>query len=79
MNQQLVIQKQIQDWHDKLRPLLEEEIKKSVYDIHEYGTVVLSCFKSIGEQKSFNDLFGGLNKEEVARYYLSILTMVVYN
>jgi len=71
------MQKRVQTWHDKIRPVLEEEEKKTNFDIHQYGTEVLDCFQLIGEQKSFKDLVGGLKEEEVARYFLSTLMMVI--
>lgn len=77
MNEQLKMVKRVQIWHNDLRPLLEEEEKKSTYDIHEYGTCILNSFESKGEQKSFKELFGGLKQEEVARYFVSTLIMVV--
>lgn len=79
MNEQLEMRKRVQAWHDNLHPILEEEEKRTTFDIHEYGTRVLNCFNSVGEQKSFKDLVGGLEQEEVARYFLSILMMVVDN
>jgi len=77
MNEQLEMQNRVQQWHDNLRPILEKEEKMVEFDVHEYGTRILSCFKSIGEQKLFKDLVGGLDKVEVARYYLSLLMMVL--
>lgn len=79
MNEQLEMRKRVEDWHDKLRPILEDDENRSPFDVHEYGSRVLNCFKLIGEQKSFKDLFGGLVQEEVSRYFLSILMMVHNN
>ncbi|XP_025201010.1 uncharacterized protein LOC112598686, partial [Melanaphis sacchari] len=79
MNDQLEMQKRVQEWHDKLRPILENEEKMIEFDVHKYGTHILSCFESIGEQKLFKNLVAGINKEEVARYYLSLLMMVNTN
>ncbi|CAI6361205.1 unnamed protein product [Macrosiphum euphorbiae] len=79
MNEQLEMQNRVQQWHDNLRPILEKEEKMIEFDVHEYGTRILSCFKSIGEQKLFKDLVGGLDKVEVARYYLSLLMMINTN
>lgn len=67
----------VHQWHDNLRPILEEEEKRTEFDIHEYGTRLLNCFESIGEQKTFKELIGGLPQEEVSRYFLSILMMVI--
>jgi len=77
MNEQLEMQKRVLQWHDNLRPILEKEEKIIEFDVHEYGTRILSCFESIGEQKFFKELVGGINKVEVARYYLSLLMMVL--
>lgn len=77
MNEQLEMRKRVQAWHDNLRPILEEEEERTAFDIHEYGTRLLNCFNSIGEQIPFKDLVGGLEQEEVARYFLSTLMMVL--
>ncbi|XP_060840521.1 uncharacterized protein LOC132921473 isoform X2 [Rhopalosiphum padi] len=79
MNEQLEMQKRVQEWHDNLRSILEKEEKMIEFDVHEYGTRILNCFDSIGEQKLFKDLVGGIDKVEVARYYLSLLMMVNTN
>ncbi|XP_060869795.1 uncharacterized protein LOC132944456 isoform X2 [Metopolophium dirhodum] len=79
MNEQLKMQNRVLQWHNNLRPILEKEEKLIEFDIHEYGTRILSCFKSIGEQKLFKDLVGGIDKVEVARYYLSLLMMINTN
>lgn len=77
MNEQLEMRKRVEDWHDKLRPILADEERRTVFDVHEYGTRVLNCFQFIGQQKSFKDLVRGLCQEEVSRYFLSILMMVL--
>ncbi|XP_026806243.1 uncharacterized protein LOC113549233 isoform X2 [Rhopalosiphum maidis] len=79
MNEQLKMQKRVLEWHDNLRSILEKEEKMIEFDVHEYGTRILNCFESIGEQKLFKDLVGGIDKVEVARYYLSLLMMVNTN
>ncbi|CAI6365838.1 unnamed protein product [Macrosiphum euphorbiae] len=80
MNEQLKMRQRVQEWHNNLRPILEEEEKRIEFDVHEYGTRILSCFEFIGEKKLFGELVGGLDKEEVARYFLSLLMMVnTYN
>ncbi|XP_025205007.1 condensin-2 complex subunit H2-like [Melanaphis sacchari] len=80
MNEQLEMRQRVQEWHNNLRPILEEEEKRTEFDVHEYGTRILSCFEFIGEKKLFRELVGGLDKEEVARYFLSLLMMVnTYN
>jgi len=71
------MQKRVQEWHDSLRLILENEEKVIEFDVHEYGTRILSCFESIGEQRLFKDLIGGIEKVEVARYFLSLLMMVL--
>lgn len=76
MNEQLEMQNRVLQWHNYLWPILEKEEKIIKFDIHEYGTRTLSCFESIGEQTFFKDLVGGIDKVEVARYYLSLLMMV---
>ncbi|XP_025414197.1 condensin-2 complex subunit H2-like isoform X2 [Sipha flava] len=83
INEQGLMLKRVQQWHENLRPILEEEEKRTEFDIHEYGTRLLNCFKSIGEQKTFKELIelvGGSAQVEVSRYFLSTLMMTnTYN
>lgn len=67
----------IQAWHECVRPILEEdEEQRNVFDVDVYGTLIINRFTHVGEQKSFDELFAGMEKEEVARYFLSILMLV---
>ncbi|KAL5240379.1 hypothetical protein ACI65C_007789 [Semiaphis heraclei] len=79
INEHLEMRKRVLEWHNKLRPILEKEEETSEFDVHEYGTRILNCFESIGEQKFFKDLVGGKDRVEVARYYLSLLMMINTN
>ncbi|XP_050534799.1 condensin-2 complex subunit H2 isoform X2 [Daktulosphaira vitifoliae] len=80
MNEQLEMRKRVQAWHDNLRPILEDEERRTAFDIHDYGTKVLNCFNTKGEKKSFEQLVSGQKQGEVARFFLSSLMLAnTYN
>ncbi|XP_050436650.1 condensin-2 complex subunit H2-like isoform X2 [Adelges cooleyi] len=80
MNEQLEMRKRVQAWHDNLRPILEDEERRTAFDIHEYGTRILDCFEEKGVKKSFEQLVSGQMQGEVARYFLSSLMLAnTYN
>lgn len=79
MDEQLEIYKRAQAWHDKLQPFLEEEAKRPVFDEHKYRTHVLNLFQLIGQKILFKDMVKGLPQEEVARYFSTVINMVIYS
>lgn len=73
----MALRNRVQAWHENIRPIIEEdEEQRTAYDVHAYGARILDRFTHVGEQKSFDDLFAGMEREEVARYFLSILMLV---
>ncbi|XP_050528284.1 uncharacterized protein LOC126898363 isoform X1 [Daktulosphaira vitifoliae] len=80
MDEQLKMCNRVQAWHEILWPILENEERKTPFNVHDYGTKILNCFNSKGEKKSFEQLVSGLKQEEVARYFLSTLMLAnTYN
>ncbi|VVC32198.1 Condensin-2 complex subunit H2, C-terminal,Condensin II complex subunit H2, N-terminal [Cinara cedri] len=80
INEELAMRKRVDAWHDKLRPILKEEEKKTEFDVHAYGTDILNSFSHVGEEKLFKDLVKDKNSSDVSRYFLSVLMMAnTYN
>ena len=42
----------VQEWDEKMQPLLEEEETRNAYDIHQYGTLLLDHFGKVSDVKS---------------------------
>ncbi|BES90894.1 Protein of unknown function (DUF1032) [Nesidiocoris tenuis] len=76
------ITKRVDQWHQKIRPILEEAETRSAYDSHEYGTRIL---KSLAVKKGvgfvpFGDVIGHQPcRGEVCRYFLSTLMLANTN
>lgn len=82
--------KRVRLWHESLTPILEEVEKRGDFDVHDYGTKILSEFEDIsgtdGDGKSakttlnFKHFVAGKSKEEAARVFLSSLMLAnTYN
>ncbi|GMR47704.1 hypothetical protein PMAYCL1PPCAC_17899, partial [Pristionchus mayeri] len=70
----------IQEWSNKVIPLLEEEEGFKEFNIHTYGDTMLEAFDDIGDQKTLPNMVAGCHVREVSRYMLSILMMAnTYN
>uniref|UniRef100_A0A1I7XRG4 CNDH2_C domain-containing protein n=1 Tax=Heterorhabditis bacteriophora TaxID=37862 RepID=A0A1I7XRG4_HETBA len=70
----------VQDWDERMQPILEEEETRKEFDIHEYGTELLEFFTESGEMKSLSELLIGKKEHEISRYFLSCLMMAnTYN
>lgn len=53
-----------------------DDKKESDFDIHAYGSEIISTFSHVGETVSFAELAGGLKREEVSKHFLSVLMLV---
>uniref|UniRef100_A0A1I7YZB9 CNDH2_C domain-containing protein n=1 Tax=Steinernema glaseri TaxID=37863 RepID=A0A1I7YZB9_9BILA len=70
----------VQDWEEKMVPLLDEELERREFKIHDYGSEILDKFENLGEQRNFVDMFKGIERHEVSRYFLSALMLTnTYN
>lgn len=43
----------VQKWDETVTPLLEEEERRRVFDIHDYGSELLAKFDQCGQQRGF--------------------------
>ncbi|KAK0429295.1 hypothetical protein QR680_011299 [Steinernema hermaphroditum] len=70
----------VQDWEEKMVPLLDEELERREFKIHDYGSEILEKFDDLGEEKAFVEMFKGVDRFEVSRYFLSALMLTnTYN
>ncbi|TRY62046.1 hypothetical protein TCAL_11151 [Tigriopus californicus] len=74
--------KKVSSWHDQIRPRLEAVEKRGNFDIHLYGSHILSTFPE-GNAKTtvpFEKVVENQDREEVCRYFLSSLMLAnTYN
>lgn len=74
--------KRVNKWRETVMPKLIEEEQKREFDIHRYGTQVLSHFPENGRKQtaSFSTIAKGLESWEVSRLFLSCLMLAnTYN
>ncbi|TKR60539.1 hypothetical protein L596_027772 [Steinernema carpocapsae] len=70
----------VQDWEEKMVPLLDDELERREFRIHDYGSEILEKFHNLGEEKTFIDVVQGVERHEVSRYFLSALMLTnTYN
>jgi len=69
--------RRVSRWHESVRPRLEAVERRRAFDVHGYGSKIISHFPS-GERKTtlaFRDAVDGQDREEVCRYFLSTLML----
>ena len=55
-------------WHEMIGPRLESLETRKVFNIHDYGTCILSQCQAAGtEEVAFRDIVRGQKKEEISR------------
>ncbi|CAI5445021.1 unnamed protein product [Caenorhabditis angaria] len=70
------LQQQVDEWQEKLEPILDEGETRKEYKVHEYGGYVLDQFgDEPGETKTLAELCAGKCWFEISRYFLSCLLM----
>ncbi|XP_018016915.1 condensin-2 complex subunit H2 isoform X2 [Hyalella azteca] len=73
--------KRVSKWRSKISPVLALEEERQAFDIHAYGDKILRSFTSdVGEVLPFRNIVSGLQRNEVARMFLSSLMLAnTYN
>ncbi|KAF1760927.1 hypothetical protein GCK72_009180 [Caenorhabditis remanei] len=67
------LQEQVDTWHAKMEPILEEGETRKEYDVNFVSRIVIDEYEEIGETKSILDLVIGRPWFEISRYFLSCL------
>uniref|UniRef100_A0A915PNM2 Condensin-2 complex subunit H2 n=1 Tax=Setaria digitata TaxID=48799 RepID=A0A915PNM2_9BILA len=68
--------KRVQQWEEKVQPLLEEEETRRDFNIHLYGSELLDQYESVGQIKNFAELVKNENEQyDISRYYLASLML----
>ncbi|XP_042212254.1 condensin-2 complex subunit H2-like isoform X2 [Homarus americanus] len=74
--------KHVNKWREAILPKLAEEECRKEFDIHKYGSQVLSHFPDNGRKQtiSFSEVIKGQDAREVSRHFLSCLMLAnTYN
>ncbi|CAG9530303.1 unnamed protein product [Cercopithifilaria johnstoni] len=68
--------KRVQQWEEKVQPLLEEEETRREFNIHQYGTELLEQYEDIGQTKTFAELMENVStRYDISRYCLASLML----
>ncbi|KAL3989358.1 hypothetical protein ACH3XW_27345 [Acanthocheilonema viteae] len=68
--------KRVQQWEEKIQPLLEEEETRREFNIHQYSTELLEQYEGIGQTKTFAELMENINTQyDISRYCLASLML----
>ncbi|KAK3881779.1 hypothetical protein Pcinc_013809 [Petrolisthes cinctipes] len=69
--------RRVNKWRDTITPKLQEEENRQEFDIHRYGSQVLSHFPNNGRKQTipFSDTVQGQDAREVSRHFLSCLML----
>ena len=60
-----------------IQPVLAQAEARSIFSVYDYGSRILENFNEVGEVRSFSDMVAGQPREEICRYFLSTLMLVI--
>lgn len=63
----LAVQKRVAAWHDMIAPTLAQAERRSIFDVHAYGTEIIEKLEDVGSKKSFFEIASGTEKKDVCR------------
>uniref|UniRef100_A0A0R3RVE6 Condensin-2 complex subunit H2 n=1 Tax=Elaeophora elaphi TaxID=1147741 RepID=A0A0R3RVE6_9BILA len=68
--------KRVQQWEEKVQPLLEEEETRREFNIHQYSTELLDQYEGIGQTRTFAELMQNVRtRYDISRYCLASLML----
>ncbi|XP_076303991.1 chromosome associated protein H2 isoform X1 [Tachypleus tridentatus] len=69
--------RRVNQWEERIKPKLELEEKRGSYDIHLYGSHVMSAFPAEKKKSTilFSDFCQGKERWEICRYFLATLQL----
>jgi len=80
--QETQLSRRVRQWQDKLEPKLEEEAQHTAFDIHSYGSDLLTRLADEKDEKEeeekeldFKELVADQPRYEVCRYFLAALQL----
>ncbi|KAM8909572.1 condensin-2 complex subunit H2 isoform 1-T2 [Spinachia spinachia] len=74
-SQDTALSRKVQEWEDKIRPLLVEQEQRPVFDIHDYGDRIVSALRDVGQRRSFSSIVFGLENHETSKYLVASLQL----
>ncbi|KAJ4919295.1 hypothetical protein JOQ06_006540 [Pogonophryne albipinna] len=73
--QETSLSRRVKVWEDKIRPELQLQEDRSVFDIHDYGERIVSSLVSVGKSRTFASIVAGMDNFEACKYLLASLQL----
>ncbi|CAN9508349.1 unnamed protein product [Ophioblennius macclurei] len=73
--QETSLSRRVKDWEDKIRPELDLQEQRPVFDIHDYGQRIVDSLNGVGQRKPFSSIVHGLDNFEACKYLLASLQL----
>ncbi|KAF3857546.1 hypothetical protein F7725_010747 [Dissostichus mawsoni] len=73
--QETTLSRRVKVWEDKIRPELQLQEDRSVFDIHDYGERIVSSLVSVGKSRTFASIVAGKDNFEACKYLLASLQL----
>ncbi|XP_008313497.1 condensin-2 complex subunit H2 [Cynoglossus semilaevis] len=73
--QETALSRRVKDWEDKIRPELELQEERPMFDIHDYGDRIVRSLGSVGNHQRFSSIVQGLDNFEACKYLLASLQL----
>ncbi|XP_075328494.1 condensin-2 complex subunit H2 [Odontesthes bonariensis] len=73
--QETALSRRVKDWEDKIRPELELQEERAVFDIHDYGERIVRALSSVGRRRAFSSIVHGLDNFEACKFLLASLQL----
>ncbi|XP_060930830.1 condensin-2 complex subunit H2 [Limanda limanda] len=73
--QETALSRRVKDWEDKIRPELDLQGDRPVFDIRDYGDRIVGALDAVGHRRLFSSLVHGLDNFEACKYLLASLQL----
>ncbi|KAK5877181.1 hypothetical protein CesoFtcFv8_026452 [Champsocephalus esox] len=73
--QETTLSRRVKVWEDQIRPELQLQEDRTVFDIHDYGERIVSSLVSVGKSRTFASIVAGMDNFEACKYLLASLQL----
>ncbi|KAM9824597.1 condensin-2 complex subunit H2 [Neosynchiropus ocellatus] len=73
--QETALSRRVKEWEEKIKPVLDLQEKRPVFDIHEYGNRIVSSLSEVGQRRPFSSVVSGLDNFEACKFLLASLQL----
>ncbi|XP_034434768.1 condensin-2 complex subunit H2 isoform X2 [Hippoglossus hippoglossus] len=73
--QETALSRRVKHWEDKIRPELDLQEDRPVFDIHDYGGRIVGALNTVGHRRLFSSVVHGLDNFEACKYLLASLQL----